>query len=110
MGFADFEGEEGGRGVPFPVLGPRAHKCENEKIVLLMNWLQDRDRDGRISYDEFCGKKTINEKAFEVLFTIRQMAFCFLKLSADLSRSDNVVSISKVLIIIQSYMVWAKPY
>ena len=41
-------------------------KCENEKIVLLMNWLQDRDRDGRISYAEFCGKKTINEKAFEV--------------------------------------------
>ena len=29
--------------------------------------VQDRDRDGRISYEEFCGKKTVNEKAFEVL-------------------------------------------
>ena len=39
-----------------------------------MTLLQDRDRDGRISYAEFCGKKTINEKAFEVP-PFHQMAF-----------------------------------
>ena len=28
--------------------------------------LQDKDRDGLISYQEFCGRKTVTEKAFEV--------------------------------------------
>ena len=28
--------------------------------------LQDRDKDGKISYDEFCDRKTLTEKAFEV--------------------------------------------
>ena len=33
--------------------------------------LQDRDKDGKISYDEFCDRKTLTEKAFEVrLFTV----------------------------------------
>ena len=27
---------------------------------------QDKDRDGLISYQEFCGRKTVTEKAFEV--------------------------------------------
>jgi Ca2+-binding EF-hand superfamily protein len=27
---------------------------------------QDKDRDGLISYQEFCGRKTVTEKAFQV--------------------------------------------
>merc|ERR550525_145411 len=37
-----------------------------EEVALYFS-SKDRDRDGRISYAEFCGKKTINEKAFEAL-------------------------------------------
>jgi hypothetical protein len=29
--------------------------------------VQDKDKDGRISYDEFCDRKTLTEKAFEVI-------------------------------------------
>lgn len=31
-----------------------------------INYLQDKDRDGLISYEEFCDKKTKTEIAFEV--------------------------------------------
>ena len=27
---------------------------------------KDKDKDGQISYEEFCGRKTMTEKAFEV--------------------------------------------
>ena len=37
-------------------------------FILFMTSLhpQDKDRDGLISYQEFCGRKTVTEKAFEV--------------------------------------------
>ena len=28
---------------------------------------KDRDRDGRISYEEFCDKETVNERAFKAM-------------------------------------------
>ena len=34
--------------------------------------LQDKDRDGLISYDEFCDKKTKTEIAFEVISLFNQ--------------------------------------
>ena len=28
---------------------------------------KDRDRDGRISYEEFCDRETVNERAFKAM-------------------------------------------
>lgn len=35
-------------------------------IFINLRSVQDKDRDGRISYEEFMGKKTLTEIAFEV--------------------------------------------
>ena len=37
---------------------------------LMISSYQDRDQDGLISYTEFCDRKTLSEKAFEVTITI----------------------------------------
>ncbi len=35
--------------------------------VLLFFNSKDRDRDGRISYEEFCDRETVNERAFKAM-------------------------------------------
>ena len=67
-----------------------------------MNLLQDRDRDGRISYAEFCGKKTINEKAFEVP-PFHQMAFD-LEIISNLFQSYNLIFTSSFLSIFNFFL------
>ena len=36
------------------------------QVMMYFN-VKDRDRDGRISYDEFCGRETLNERAFKAM-------------------------------------------
>ena len=43
--------------------------CLSEgSVQVCSKYLQDKDRDGLISYEEFCDKKTKTEIAFEVCF------------------------------------------
>ncbi len=36
------------------------------QVILFFN-SKDRDRDGRISYEEFCDRETMNERAFRAM-------------------------------------------
>ena len=45
---------------------------ESIATFVTLQHLQDKDRDGLISYDEFCDKKTKTEIAFEVISLFNQ--------------------------------------
>jgi hypothetical protein len=36
---------------------------------------KDRDRDGLISFDEFCDRETINERSFRAIDQVNQVLF-----------------------------------
>lgn len=65
---------------------PRTYECIYPHLpapfhfqVMMYFNVKDRDRDGKISYDEFVGRETMNERAFKVkkILKLKEISFQF---------------------------------